>query len=132
MSTTTVDSIEPARLLEMVPVSNRAVRTERQGRALVIYVPLRRRWWMRRPFRWVFPYRQERGYALDQLGQEVWRACNGRRNIERIVERFAKRHGVGFHEARAMVLQFLQTLLQRNLVVLVMPEGAEAQRKGAA
>lgn len=131
MSTTTVDSTDPARLLEMVPILNRAVRTERTGRALMVYVPIRQRWWMKRPFRWVFPYREERGYALDQLGQEVWRACDGQRNIEEIVDRFARHHEIGFHEARAMILQFLQTLLQRNLVVLVMPEGGDARREGA-
>lgn len=115
-------------LLRMVPVVNEAVEVHRQGKAVTLVVPIRQRKWMGRPLSWVFPFRTERRYALDHVGQEVWRSCNGRRTTEQIIERFASKYNVRFHDARLAVTQFLQTLVQRKLVALVMPR---EQRKAS-
>lgn len=101
------------------PTRNAAVRQEMRGDALVLFVPIRRRWWMSGPVSWFLPLRDEKGVALDALGQEVWRVCDGQRHLEAIVEGFADRHRLGFHEARLTVMRFLRMLAQRNLLVLV-------------
>ena len=108
-----------AQTLAAVPVVNRAVRQETRGEALVLFVPLRRRWWMAGPVSWWLPLRRERGVALDRLGREVWDLCDGRRDLEAVVDRFAQRHRLGFHEARLTVMQFLKMLVERKLLVLV-------------
>lgn len=101
------------------PTPNRAVRVERRGAALVLFVPLRRPWWLRGPVAWLLPLRSEKAVALDALGQEVWRACDGKRDLESLVEDFAARHRLGFHEARLTVMRFLQMLAQRKMLVLI-------------
>jgi hypothetical protein len=106
-------------MLAAVPVRNRAVRAQPHGEALMLFVAIRRRWWMAGPVSWWLPLRTQRGVALDPRGREVWDACDGATNIEQIVERFAERHGLSFHEARLTVGAFLKRLVARRLVVLV-------------
>ncbi|MEX0746221.1 MAG: PqqD family protein [Phycisphaeraceae bacterium] len=115
-------------LLDAVPVVNRAVRTERHEKTLLLIVPIQQRWWMGPPLSWVFPFREERRIALDAQGQEVWRSCNGRRTTEQVIERFAKKYNVRFHDARISVTQFLRTLVHRRVVALMLPESAEADQ----
>jgi len=121
-ATTAADpAFDLERLLTAVPSANRAVREEQRGGALVLFIPLRRRWWMAGPVSWCLPIRKERGVALDALGQEVWRACDGQRDIQQVVADFADRHRLGFHEARLTVMKFLRLLAQRRLLILIGP-----------
>ena len=114
-------------LLATVPVVNEAVRERKNGRTLVLYVPIRKRWWMRPPLSWMpgVQFRDERGVALDELGQEVWRQIDGRRSTEQIVETFADRHRLRFHEARLTVMEFLRMLMARQLIAAVAPGSEE-------
>lgn len=106
-------------ILAATPTRNTAVREETRGEALVLFVPIRKRWWMTGPLSWCLPLRREKGVALDAIGQEVWQACDGQRDLETLVEDFADRHRLGFHEARLTVMRFLRMLAQRNLLVLI-------------
>ncbi len=105
--------------LDTVPVVNRAVRVEKQDAGLLLWVPLKLRWWMGPPLGWVLPFRREKGIALDRLGREVFEACDGNSTIERIVESFAAHHMLRFHEARQSVLMFLKMLGERKVVAFV-------------
>ncbi len=122
--------------LQAVPTPNRAVReqfrpapgrgcpeaaADPSGDLVTLFVPLRRRWWTAGPVGWLLPLRTERGVALDALGTWVWRACDGQRSVESVVEAFAELHELGFHEARLTVTMFLQKLAQRRLLVLIGP-----------
>jgi hypothetical protein len=89
-------------------------------------VPIRRRFWLT-GLAWFLPFRKEKGIALDAVGSTVWVACDGRRRVEEIVEGFAARHQLRFHEARLSVGQFLRSLVERNLLVLAVPS-AEGPR----
>jgi hypothetical protein len=117
---------DPAELLLAVPTANRAVRVEPQGQGMVLWVPVRQRWWMGPPLGWFLPFRKERGVALDAIGRQVYVACDGVHTTEQIIEQFAERHRLRFHEARLSVLAFLRSLVERNLIVLVTAEGPEA------
>ena len=123
-----------AELLDTIPTRNAAVRTERRGKALILWIPIRRRWWTRGLFGWLLPFRKEKGIALDALGQEVRSACDGDRRVEEIIEDFADRHTLRFHEARSSVTQFLRSLVERRLVALVVPgePSGMAGEEGAA
>ena len=110
--------IDPALLLDGIPVANQSVRVEEQTKGLLLWVPVRQRGWMK-PLAYFMPIRNEKGVALDALGQEVFRACDGVRTTETIVEEFAARHQIRFHDARIAVLSFLKSLIERNLVALV-------------
>jgi hypothetical protein len=113
--------LEMADLLSMVPMVNRAVRASRHNRTLILYVPVRKRWWMGPPLSWLpgVEFRREKGVALDAMGEAVWSACDGDSTVEQIVDRFARQHKLRFHEARLHVMTFMQMLMQRNLIVLV-------------
>ncbi|MCC7409856.1 MAG: PqqD family protein [Phycisphaeraceae bacterium] len=111
-----------------VPVPNRAVREERRGpNELLLFVPLRRRWFTSGPLRWLLPLSEERGVSLDGLGAEVWGACDGRRSLRQIAQVLSERHHLTFHEARASVTLFLQQLTERKLIVMVGPNRAEQE-----
>jgi hypothetical protein len=120
--------LEPSRLLDAVVVKNGAVRVQERDGALVLWVPIERRWWMGPPLGWVLPFRKEKGVELDALGEEVFRECDGERRLEQIIERFAERHRVRFHEARQSVVQFLSLLFERKLITLSVPEDAVVRR----
>ena len=115
--------LDPARVLRTKPTQNRAVRVENAASGAVLFVPTARPAWLR-ALSWALPLRREKGFALDSLGTEVWLACDGSRSFEVIVVEFAARHQLRFHEARAMVAEFVRTLSERNLVALVVPEAS--------
>jgi len=65
---------------------------------------------------------EKRTLRLDRLGSEVWDLCDGQRTGEGVVDDFAQRHRLTFHEARAAVTVYLKTLVQRGALALEMPE----------
>jgi hypothetical protein len=118
---TTIDETGAAsRLLDLVPVPNAAARVAVEGEGLIVWLPIRKTWWMTGPLGKVLPFRHEKGFALDAIGREVFESCDGKRNVESIVEAFAERHRLRFAEARASVTHFLKTLVQRKVVVLAL------------
>ena len=116
-----------AHVLDAIPVVNTAVRVELQENGALLWVPLRPRWWMGPPLSWVLPFRREKGIALDGLGRQVLESCDGQSTVERIVEGFAQRHHLRFHEARQSVLMFLKMLLERKIVALVVEPSTNAK-----
>jgi hypothetical protein len=107
-------------LLDAVPLRSQTVRGEkRPDGGWLLRVPLRRRWYTRPPLAWLVPLSRDRAVGLDQLGSEVWEACDGRRTVQEIVDLFAAAHDLTFHEARLSVTAFLRLLVQRGLVVVV-------------
>ena len=122
------ESSAPGDALDVVPVVNGAVRVEKQDTGLLLWVPLKLRWWMGPPLGWVLPFRREKGIALDSLGREVFEACDGNSTIERIVESFAAHHKLRFHEARQSVLMFLKMLGERKVVAFVAAKQAATIR----
>lgn len=117
-----------AEILDAVPVRNQAARAEVDPKTggMRLWVPIRKRWFNRAPINWVIPFRDEYTFGIDPLGREVWEACDGQRRVETIIERFAERHRLTFHEARASVMKFLNTLTASDLVVIVGRESGSA------
>ena len=60
----------------------------------------------------------ERTYGLDRYGREVLEACDGRRTVRNIVDRFAAAHKVSLAEAQKAVAAFLRTLVSKGLIVM--------------
>ena len=113
-------------LLVTVPIRNERAEVERlDDDHVVITVPLKKKWFMGRPFTWFMPIRPQRRIELDALGAEVWDLCNNRRNMEQIIETFAQRHQLSFHEARLSVSTFMRSLVERGCIVMAIPDKAE-------
>lgn len=124
-----VVNITSEEALAAVPVANQAAAVTRSAATdeLMITVPLRKPRLMVPPLSWILPYRKQRRIALDELGEEVYKACDGRRTTADIVEQFARHHDLLFHEARIPVMQFLRHLMRRGVIVVQGPHRSAAQ-----
>ncbi len=112
-------------MLAARPIPNKAARVEEEGGRVVIYVkkaPGRRG---RRVWRRIMPTRDERRFTLDPLGADCWRLCDGQRTVEEIVDRFAERHGLSFHESRVAVTGYLKQLIQRAILAIALATEGE-------
>lgn len=107
-------------LLSAVPVRNESIRFEKHGDdQLLVYVPIKKRWYMGPPLSWIMPLSRDRVIALDKIGREIWELCDGQHRIEQIVEKFAEHHHLRFHQARLSIMEFLRQLTRRGLIVVV-------------
>jgi len=115
-----------ARMLRAVPVRNRAARVREHGEGLRITVQRRPPRWLVPPIRWVIRLRPEHTTELDGLGRRLWEDCDGQRSMEDLVEAFAARERLTFHEARVALTAQLRSLVERGAMALVYPEDEAA------
>jgi hypothetical protein len=64
----------------------------------------------------------ERTFGLDPYGREVFDACNGKTNVNKIVRRFARNHHVSIAEAEVSVSTFLKTLMSRGMIGIALDD----------
>lgn len=64
----------------------------------------------------------EKSFGLDFIGREVYEACDGKRNVEKIVRQFSKAHKINRAEAEVSVTTYLKTLMSRGMIAMVVPE----------
>lgn len=114
--------------LAALPVRNEAAREENLVSGLLpINVKVKRPRWLVPPISWVMPFSNRRTVKLDELGQFLWRACNGKARVEDIVVQLSNQERLTFHEARIAVTQHLEELVRRGIIVLVVQEEAQTQ-----
>ncbi|MDP7397578.1 MAG: PqqD family protein [Lentisphaeria bacterium] len=106
-------------MLAVRPVCNRAVRTEAVNGVTRLHIRKRRPRYLVPPLSWLIRPRLESTIELDRLGGEVLNLCDDERTVEAIIERFAERHQLTFHEARVSVTNYLRALVERGIIVLV-------------
>jgi len=90
----------------------------RDGGALVS-IPMKRPGWLVPPLSWMLPFSPHRRVKLDAVGYAVLKLCDGRRNVEMIIEEFAESNKLSFREAQLPVTQFLRQMTERGLIVIV-------------
>jgi hypothetical protein len=95
----------------------RIVREEPDG-TIALAVPTRKPPALQRAFSWLVRVPKERITVLDPIGSEIWRACDGKRSVEAIVENFAKRHHLSFHESRVSVTSYSTSLVRRGVLAV--------------
>ena len=106
-------------MMEAVPLRNAAARVERLSDGTQkVFVRKLKPWYMKPPLTWIMQRRPERCLLLDRLGTEVWDLCDGRRRVEDIVDRFAERHRLSFHEARTAVTLYLRMLIRPGALAI--------------
>ncbi|MGC9454142.1 MAG: PqqD family protein [Phycisphaerae bacterium] len=107
-------------VLAAVPYRNEAMELHhrRDGTALAS-IPLRKPRWLVPPLSWVIPFSSHRRVELDTAGVAVLDLCDGSRNVESIIEKFAADHKLSFREAQLSVTKFLQQLTQRGVIAVV-------------
>ena len=108
-------------LLLSKPVRNTKAETHRGGDGLLsVTVRSKKPWFVVPPLTWFVKPRYTKTYTLDKLGTEVWDLCDGERTVEEIVDAFASRHRLTFHEARASVTGYMSELVRRGAIAIAM------------
>ena len=109
-------------MLRAVLLPNRAARVAAQepNGALTLAVPTRKPSPVRVLFSWLVRVPRERLTVLDPMGASIWKACDGTRTVEEIVEKFAHHHHLSFHESRVSVTGYATSLLRRGVLAVAM------------
>lgn len=111
-----------AQTLKARACRNRAAREVVESNDMVaVYVKNIRPGYMIPPISWIVPFKPERRFALDRIGTYIWTQCDGSRTMEDIIEAFATHHRLTFHEARAAVTQYVQELVKRGVLAMILP-----------
>ena len=107
-------------MLDAVMIRNRAARVERntQSREIRISVPTRKPWYYIPPVTWIVRPPDERITVLDELGSLVWDLCDGNNTVEHIIDVFAEKYRLTFHESRVAVTQHLKRLISRGVLAV--------------
>jgi hypothetical protein len=61
-------------------------------------------------------------FELDALGVEVLNYCDGEKSVKHMAMLFARKHKLDKHEAERAVVSFLETLVKRGVVLMVVPK----------
>jgi hypothetical protein len=95
---------------------------EKQDNCITVYVKQKRPAYMAPPLSWIVPFSPERQVTLDAIGTRIWRWCDGSLSVEGVIERFKDQYRLTFHEARAAVTGYVQSLIKRGVLAIVMQE----------
>jgi hypothetical protein len=110
-------------MLEARPLHNAVARVEKgDGPGMTVHVKTDRPRYMVPPLSWVVPFREERRVCLDRVGTWVWELCDGRRTVEDMIDAFADRYGLTFHEARIAVTGYIRSLVQRGVLAMALQD----------
>lgn len=109
-------------MLRFKPIANSAMKVERSEDGLIIAeVHITPSKWLLPPLSWFIRPRTSKKVALDRIGSEIFNLCNGKRRFEHIVDKFAENHRLTFHESRTAVGDYIKSLTQRGILVVVSP-----------
>lgn len=112
-------------MLEARPLRNAAARVEPQtGGGQCVYIKTARPRYVIPPLSWIVPFKPERTVVLDRLGAQIWQLCDGKKNVEAIVDEFAAMHRLTFHEARTAVTEYIGMLIKRGILAIALNERA--------
>lgn len=95
-----------------------------------VSVPLRRPGFLVPPISWFIKPRERKTLQLDPLGSEVFSLIGACRTVGEIVDRFAEKHRLTFHESRVSVTQYISHLVDNGIAVVAMPK--ETSKEDAA
>ena len=108
--------------LASVPVRNERAQVKRDVDGTVaVTLELSCPGWMKPLRRW-FAMRPTAFYRLDAVGTAVYDSIDGVKSFERLVDEFAARHALTFFESRALLMNYVQMLMKRGMIVIGVPK----------
>lgn len=110
------------RMIASIPVKNEAAEVlEASGGRVQLCVHNQRPAWHRGPVALLLPMRRSRQVELDELGSELWRGCDGKTRVGDLIERFARKERLDWHEARLLVTASLRALIEKGILAIALP-----------
>jgi hypothetical protein len=110
-------------MLEANPIRNiSAIVTANADDTVTVKVKRKRPKYLVPPLSWILIFRPYRTTDLDRLGSAVWKLCDGKTDVEAIVDGFAEQYDLTFHEARVSVTGYLKDLIQRGIMAIAIEE----------
>ncbi len=111
------------RMLRTRPVQNTAADVKQEGeKGVRITVKKIKPFFLIPPLSWIIRPRLTGSVLLDGLGSQVWDMCTGERTVEDIVDEFARRHRLTFHESRVAVTNYMKLLVERGALAMAMTQ----------
>lgn len=110
-------SVDWVHLLRAFTHRNEVAVVEADATGTRVTMPTLRPRWLVPPLTWAIRPRPTHTLALDAIGAQVLAWCDGR-TVEALVDAFAARYGLTFHEARVAVSGYLRLLVERHVVAL--------------
>jgi len=112
--------------------NRKAAIVESNERGARVEVPLQPHKGLLAPISWLLRPKLTRSVQLDPLGAEVLELCRDGARVEDVVDAFAAKRGLSFHEARVSVTQLLKGLVERGVLVLALDKPAPSQPQSDA
>jgi len=66
----------------------------------------------------LFDPKHSRLYVLDEIGKNVYESIDGKKSFEQLIDGFAAVHRLTFFESRALLMQYMEMLMRRGIVVV--------------
>lgn len=85
---------------------------------LTLQIPTRRPGWLVPPVTWVVRPPTHRALVLDKLGGDLWEWCDGKHTVEAVLEKFAIKYNLTFHESRVSATNYLKELVRRGALAV--------------
>jgi len=105
-------SREAALAARPYPLPGIRIQAEEDGK-IKILIRFQRSGWQK----WLgAPAEYERQFELDNLGCEVFEACDGNTSVKKIVKRFAASHDLNVAEAEMAVTKYMKTLMMKRII----------------
>lgn len=88
------------------------------GEHLRLSIPTKRPSYLVPPLSWVVRPPKARTIIIDRFAADLWVWCDGKKNVEQVIELFAQKHNLTFHESRVSVTAYLKELLKRGALAV--------------
>lgn len=115
-------SIPPEIILKSKPIKNPLVKSERKNDRIII---LEITYPETSPslFSGFIKKQRKKRIELDEIGSYVWTLIDGNNTVLDIQKKLVEKYKLHPQEARISLMAFLQSLMSRGLIQLIMPKG---------
>lgn len=112
------------------PVRNTLVRWEKtEDDEVRLFIPMRKDRMARFMSRIMKIPDSDKQIILDEIGGDIWEMCDGKKDLNTIINSVVRGHKLTRREAEISVTAFFRMLAQRNLIALAVGGSKGAGRK---
>jgi hypothetical protein len=90
------------------------------GTVFSVGIPTKRPAYLVPPVSWLVRPPKQRVLQLDPVAADLWFWCDGQNRVEDVIDLFARKHALTFHEARVSVTGYLKELVKRGALAVTL------------